>query len=96
MCQGTLGPNGPNKPIARGYAWYTPNTFKKEDIVFLNNKNIKIKRPYKKLNNKKFNPFKIITKIDYFYRLELSITIRIFNIFHFKLLTLIVTNPLSS
>ena len=28
MCQGTLGPN---RPIARGYAWHTPNTIK--DIV---------------------------------------------------------------
>ena len=25
MCQGTLGPNGPNRPLARGYAWHTPN-----------------------------------------------------------------------
>ena len=25
MCQGTLGPNRPNRPIARGYAWHTPN-----------------------------------------------------------------------
>ena len=65
-------------------------------MIFFNNKNIKIKRPYKKLNNKKFSPFKIIAKIDYFYKLKLFITIRIFNIFYFKLLTLIITNPLSS
>ena len=65
-------------------------------MVFLNNKNIKTKRPYKKLDNKKFNPFKVIAKISYFYRLKLSITIRIFNIFYFKLLILIITNSLSS
>ena len=65
-------------------------------MVFFNNKNIKIKRPYKKLNNKKFNSFKIIAKIDYFYRLKLPIIIRIFNVFYFKLLTLIITNSLSS
>ena len=65
-------------------------------MVFLNSKNIKTKRPYKKLDNKKFNSFKVIAKIDYFYRLELSIIIRIFNVFYFKLLTLIITNPLLS
>ena len=65
-------------------------------MVFFNSKNIKIKRSYKKLDNKKFNSFKIIAKIGYFYRLELFITIRIFNIFYFKLLILIITNSLSS
>ena len=25
MCQDTLGPNGPDGPIARGYAWHSPN-----------------------------------------------------------------------
>ena len=65
-------------------------------MVFFNSKNIKIKRPYKKLNNKKFNSFKIIAKIDYFYRLKLPIIIRIFNVFYFKLLILIITNPLLS
>ena len=63
-------------------------------MVFLNSKNIKTKRPYKKLDNKKFSPFKIIAKIDYFYRLKLPIIIRIFNVFYFKLLILIITNPL--
>ena len=65
-------------------------------MVFLNSKNIKTKRPYKKLDNKKFSPFKIIAKIDYFYRLKLPIIIRIFNVFYFKLLILIIINPLSS
>ena len=65
-------------------------------MVFLNSKNIKIKRPYKKLNNKKFDSFKVIAKVGYFYRLELPLTIRIFNIFYIKLLTLTITNPLSS
>ena len=65
-------------------------------MVFLNSKNIKTKRPYKKLNNKKFGPFKIIAKVGHFYRLELPLTIRIFNVFYIKLLTLITTNPLPS
>ena len=65
-------------------------------MIFLNSKNIKTKRSYKKLDNKKFDSFKIIAKVEYFYRLELPLTIRIFNIFYIKLLILIITNPLSS
>ena len=65
-------------------------------MVFLNSKNIKTKRPYKKLDNKKFKSFKVIAKIGYFYRLELPIIIRIFNVFYFKLLILIIINPLSN
>ena len=65
-------------------------------MVFFNSKNIKTKRSYKKLDNKKFSPFKVIAKIDYFYRLKLSIIIRIFNVFYSKLLILIITNSLSN
>ena len=63
-------------------------------MVFLNNKNIKTKRPYKKLDNKKFNSFKVIAKVEYFYKLELSLTIRIFNIFYIKLFIFIVIDSL--
>ena len=65
-------------------------------MIFLNSKNIKTKRSYKKFDNKKFNLFKIIAKVEYFYKLKLSSIIRIFNVFYFKLLILIITNPLSS
>ena len=63
-------------------------------MVFFNNKNINIKRSYKKLNNKKFNLFKVKAKVEYFYRLKLPSIIRIFNIFYTKLLTLVIIDPL--
>ena len=38
--------------------------------------------------------FKIISIIDFFYKLKLSETMRIYNVFHFKLLNLVVINSL--
>ena len=70
-------------------------TFKKGDLVFLNIKNIVIDRSYKKLDDKMFDSFKIILIIDSFYKLKLSETMKIYNVFHPKLLHLIVTNSLS-
>ena len=70
--------------------------FKIDDSLFLNSKNIIIKRSCKKLNNKKFNLFEIIALIDLFYKLELSKIIRIFNVFHSNLLILIIINSLSN
>ena len=69
-------------------------TFKKGDLVFLNTKNIIIDKSFKKLNDKMFGPFKIIFVIDSFYKLKLSEIMRIYNIFHFKLLSLAVINSL--
>ena len=69
-------------------------TFKKDDFVFLNNKNIVINKSFKKLNDKMFDSFKIIFIIDFFYKLKLFKIIRIYNIFHFKLLNLIIINSL--
>ena len=40
------------------------------------------------------NSFKIILIIDFFYKLKLSEIMRIYNIFHFKLLNFIVINSL--
>ena len=42
-----------------------------------------------------FGLFKIIFVIDSFYKLKLSETIKIYNVFHFKLLSLVVINSLS-
>ena len=70
-------------------------TFKKDDLVFLNIKNIVIDKLYKKLNNKMLDPFKIILIIDSFYKLKLSEIMRIYNVFYFKLLNLAVINSLS-
>ena len=41
-----------------------------------------------------FGPFKVIFVIDSFYKLKLSEIIKIYNVFHFKLLSLVVINSL--
>ena len=69
-------------------------TFKKGDLVFLNIKNIIIDKPFKKLNDKMFDSFKVIFVIDSSYKLKLSEIIKIYNVFHFKLLSLVVINLL--
>ena len=70
-------------------------TFKEGDFVFLSSKNIVIDRLFKKLNDKIFGPFKVIFVIDSFYKLKLSKIMRIYNVFHLKLLNLVVINSLS-
>ena len=69
-------------------------TFKKGDFVFFSIKNIIIDRSSKKLNDKMFGSFKIIFVIDSFYKLKLSEIIKIYNVFHSKLLSLVVINSL--
>ena len=69
-------------------------TFKKKDLVFFNNKNIVINKSFKKLNDKMFDLFKIIFIIDFFYKLKLFKIMRIYNVFYFKFLNLIITNSL--
>ena len=70
--------------------------FKKEDLIFLNSKNIISTRPFKKLDDKKYDSFKIKALIGSSYRLELLKTIRIHDVFSLKLLSLVVTDLLSS
>ena len=70
-------------------------TFKKGDLVFLNTKNIIIDKSSKKLDDKMFDSFKIISVIDSFYKLKLFEIIKIYNVFHSKLLNLVVINLLS-
>ena len=70
-------------------------TFKVGDIIFLNNKNINIERPSRKLNYKKYNSFKVLELIESLYRLGLLTSMRIYNVFHVNLLSLISINPLS-
>ena len=69
-------------------------TFKKNDFVFFNNKNIVINKSFKKLNDKMFDLFKIIFIIDSFYKLKLFKIMKIYNVFYFKFLNLAVTNLL--
>ena len=57
------------------------------DLVMLNGKNIRTKRPTKKLAPKFYGPFKILEKIGTrSYRLELDQRWRIHNVFHVSLL----------
>ena len=69
-------------------------TFKKDDLVFLNIKNIIIDKPSKKLNDKMFDSFKVIFIVGFFYKLELFEIIKIYNVFHFKFFNLVVINLL--
>ena len=69
-------------------------TFKENDFVFFNNKNIVINKLFKKLNDKMFDLFKIIFIIDFFYKLKLFKIIKIYNVFYFKLLNFVVINSL--
>ena len=69
-------------------------TFKKDDLVFLNIKNIITNKSFKKLNDKMFGLFKVIFVIDSSYKLKLFKIIKIYNVFHFKLLSLVVINSL--
>ena len=69
-------------------------TFKKNDLVFFNNKNIIINKLYKKLNNKMFDSFKIKVVIDFFYKFKLFKIIKIYNVFHLKFLILVIINSL--
>ena len=69
-------------------------TFKKNNLVFLNIKNIIINKSSKKLNDKMFDSFKVIFVIDSFYKLKLLKIIKIYNVFHLKLLNLVIINLL--
>jgi len=63
--------------------------------MFLNKQNIITARLFKKLNDKMLNSFQIIDFIDSFYKLKLSETMHIHDVFHLKLLRLIINDFLS-
>ena len=69
-------------------------TFKKGDLVFFNIKNIVIDKLCKKLNDKMLGSFKVILIINFFYKLKLFEIMKIYNVFYFKLLNLVVINLL--
>ena len=65
----------------------TPMEFEVGDQVSLSGKNLRSKRPNKKLDNKRYGPFKITEKIGRnAYRLELPSTYGIHPVFHVSLL----------
>jgi hypothetical protein len=61
--------------------------FREKDLVYLLRRNIKTTRSSNKLDYKKFGPFKVKRNIkNISYELYLSLTIRIYLIFHIFLL----------
>ena len=69
-------------------------TFKENDFVFFSSKNIITDKSCKKLNNKIFDSFLIKIVVGFFYKLKLFKIMRIYNVFHFKLLNFVVINSL--
>ena len=69
--------------------------YKIESKMFLNEWNIITARLFKKLNDKMLNSFQITDSVDLFYKLKLSETMCIHNVFHSELLRSVVNNSLS-
>ncbi len=65
-----------------------------ESKMFLNERNIVTARPFKKLNDKMLGSFQITEPVDSFYKLELSKTMRIHDVFHSELLRSAVDDSL--
>ncbi len=66
-----------------------------ESKMFLNERNIFTARSFKKFNDKMLDSFQITESVDSFYKLKLSETIRIHDVFHSKLLRSVVNDSLS-
>ena len=73
--------------------WKNVN-YEVRDMMFLNSRNIKTQWPLKKLNNKMFEPFKIVTKVRRAFQLELLRTMLIHDVFHASLLQKAATDLL--
>ncbi len=69
--------------------------YKIESKMFLNEWNIITARSFKKLNDKMLNSFQITDSVDSFYKLKLSKTMHIHDVFHSELLCSVVDNSLS-
>ncbi len=69
--------------------------YKIESKMFLNKWNIITARSFKKLNDKMLNSFQITESVDSFYKLKLSETMHIHDVFHSELLRSVVNDSLS-
>jgi len=69
--------------------------YKIESKMFLNERNIVIARLFKKLDDKMLDSFKITDSVDFFYKLKLSDTMCIHDVFHSELLRSVVNDSLS-
>ncbi len=68
--------------------------YKIESKMFLNERNIVTARLFKKLNDKMLDSFKITDFVDFFYKLKLSSTMCIHDVFHSELLHSVVDDSL--
>ncbi len=66
-----------------------------ESKMFLNERNIIIARFFKKLDDKMLDSFKVTNSVDFFYKLKLSDTMHIHDVFHSELLRSVVDDSLS-
>ncbi len=69
--------------------------YKIESKMFLNERNIITARFFKKLNDKMLNSFQITDFVDSFYKLKLSETMHIHDVFYSELLRSVVDDSLS-
>jgi len=69
--------------------------YKIESKMFLNERNIVIAKLFKKLDDKMLNSFKVTDSVDFFYKLKLSDTLCIHDVFHSELLRSVVDDSLS-
>jgi len=69
--------------------------YKIKSKMFLNERNIITARSFKKLNDKMLNSFQITDFVDSFYKLKLSETMHIHDVFHSKLLRSVIDDSLS-
>ncbi len=69
--------------------------YKIKSKMFLNERNIVIARLFKKLDDKMLDSFEITDFVDFFYKLKLSDTMRIHDVFHSELLCSVVDDSLS-
>ena len=64
--------------------------------MFLNERNIVTAKLLKKLDDKMLDSFKITDSVDFFYKLKLSDTMRIHDVFHSEFLRSVVDDSLSN
>ncbi len=69
--------------------------YKIESKMFLNEQNIITARSFKKLNDKMLNSFQITESVDSFYKLKLSETMHIHDVFYSELLRSVINDSLS-
>ncbi len=69
--------------------------YKIESKMFLNEQNIITVKSFKKLNDKMLDSFQITDSVDSFYKLKLSETMHIHDVFHSELLHSVINDFLS-